>query len=694
MLKSTDWFEYIHILVMVSLVKFYTKKAAAYYSLLSIVLIITAGFTNAQEAKNTKVDSLQDELQKTVADTSKIILLCKLADETRLSEPHVALQYAQTALKLSEKIEFKKGKINANYQMAIINKDIGNYSLALEISIAVYNQSIKTGDKKSIINALSVIAEIYRLTNNASKSLENYFLALKMAEELKDSTRIFNALGNIAMVYSYQGKYNKAQEINFKIAKFFKRTKNQYALGLTYSNIAAIYFIEKKINEAIKYYTFSKEASMLANDLSSVAISLNNIGSCLQEQGRYKDAMKYFFQSLYFANKVGDKRGKMAVHKSISDLNALTGNYRDAYEFNLKYTALKDSIFDEQKMSDIAKMSAKYETDKKQKEIEILNKEKENQIIKKEADDRRKNIIILSITAGLILVIIFSFFLINRFNFIRKQKNIIEKKNIEITDSINYAKRIQEAILPTDDEFETAFPDSFVLFKPKDIVSGDFYWISTNPKEFPAIDKVQGENWKVKNPLVAAVDCTGHGVPGSLMSMMGNSLLNKIVDTHKISKPNEILNTLRTEIINSLKQHSEKENKDGMDIALCTVYDDKIEFAGANNPIYVIRKNGNLEELKTDKMPIGYSGVELKPYTNHSVKMEEGDSFYIFTDGYADQFGGKGNKKFKYKKLKDLLITINSQSMQRQKEILSETIENWRGINEQTDDILIIGIRI
>lgn len=382
------------------------------------------------------------------------------------------------------------------------------------------------------------------------------------------------------------------------------------------------------------------------------------------------------------------------AYRVLSEAYKLIGYTAEELKYYKLYTQTKDSLLNENSATQMIKMSAIYETDKKQKEIELLNQEKEkNETISAE-QEKRKNVIIYSSIAILAIVTFFSIFLFKRYRLTKQQNKIIEEKNKDITDSINYAQKIQSSILPSDEDFKIAFPESFVLYKPKDIVSGDFYWIGTNPNEFPAIDKAKGENWKVKNPLIAAVDCTGHGVPGSLMSMLGNSLLNKIVDTHKITKPNEILNALRIEIINSLKQHGENENKDGMDIALCIAYDDKIEFAGANNPIYIIRKNGILEEIKADKMPIGYSGLELKPYINHSVQMEKGDSFYLFTDGYADQFGGKEEKKFKYKQLKELLISIYSEPMETQKEVLNETIEKWKGVNEQTDDILIIGIKV
>jgi serine phosphatase RsbU (regulator of sigma subunit)/ligand-binding sensor domain-containing protein len=260
-----------------------------------------------------------------------------------------------------------------------------------------------------------------------------------------------------------------------------------------------------------------------------------------------------------------------------------------------------------------------------------------------------------------------------------KQKEVIELKNKDITDSINYAKRIQEAILPTRENFNSLFPESFILFKPKDIVSGDFYWLSE----------------KNGMALIAAADCTGHGVPGAFTSMIGNALLNEIVNDRTILEPGKILDALREGIIKALKQSGkEGESKDGMDISLCAI-DFKameLQYAGAYNPLFLIR-NGELIEIKADKYPIGISDRRSQ-FTNHKMELKKGDTFYIFSDGYADQFGGPDGKKYMRKRFKELLLEMQHISMEVQGRALDKSIVNWQGANEQVDDILIIGIRM
>jgi len=260
---------------------------------------------------------------------------------------------------------------------------------------------------------------------------------------------------------------------------------------------------------------------------------------------------------------------------------------------------------------------------------------------------------------------------------IREHVSIIEEKNKNITDSINYAKRIQQAILPSDEEIRKSLPDSFILYQPKDVVSGDFYWFAEREGKI----------------FIAAVDCTGHGVPGAFMSMVGSALLNEIVNERHVTDAGKFLDTLREGIIKAMKQTgAEGENKDGMDIAMCVLDKNKIQFAGANNPVWTV-SNGVLREIKGDKQPIGIHFIS-KPFTSHNVELQKGDCVYIFTDGYADQFGGIQGKKFKYKQLQEMLVSIHDKPMSEQKKMLNETIEKWKGSLEQVDDVLVIGMRI
>jgi phosphoserine phosphatase RsbU/P len=264
---------------------------------------------------------------------------------------------------------------------------------------------------------------------------------------------------------------------------------------------------------------------------------------------------------------------------------------------------------------------------------------------------------------------------------IERQRDEIAEHQKSITDSIKYAKRIQTAILPPDDYISKNLPDSFILYQPKDIVSGDFYWMNTHKDDV----------------FIAAVDCTGHGVPGAFMSIVGNNQLNHAVNVQGAQNPAQILNELNLGVTNTLRQKKVKYSvKDGMDIALCAINtkDKKIQFAGAYNPLYLIR-DGEFQKIKGDKFPIGaFLGEDLQKFTNHEFELKKGDIFYIFSDGYADQFGGPDGRKFMYKPFRELLMKIHKEPMERQKEILYETLTQWRGDEVQVDDIIVIGIRI
>ncbi|MDQ3048518.1 MAG: SpoIIE family protein phosphatase [Bacteroidota bacterium] len=269
-----------------------------------------------------------------------------------------------------------------------------------------------------------------------------------------------------------------------------------------------------------------------------------------------------------------------------------------------------------------------------------------------------------------------------------RQKEEIETKNQElevlykhVTDSIKYAKRIQEAILPPDSLVKRVLPNSFVLYKPKDIVSGDFYWI----------DEKYGKT------MFAAVDCTGHGVPGAFMSIVGYNILKHVVNNNNFTNPALILDSLNEGVSETLHHgHEASAAKDGMDLSFCTIDFNTLElqYAGAYNPLYLIR-NGELMQTKADKFPIGlFLGEEKKKFTNHSIQLQKGDCVYIFSDGYADQFGGPNGKKFMANHFRELLLEVHKHPIDKQKEVLNRTIEEWRGPLDQVDDILVIGVKI
>ncbi len=335
----------------------------------------------------------------------------------------------------------------------------------------------------------------------------------------------------------------------------------------------------------------------------------------------------------------------------------------------------------------------KYEKKKLTDSLEFAKEQevKDLAIAKQEAQLKQEKTQRIALYGGLLVIIIFAGFVYNRFRIsqqqkkiielqkveVEQQKEVVEEKNKEILDSIHYAKRIQAAILPPDKSVKELLPNSFILYKPKDIVAGDFYWLEKKNNQI----------------LFAAADCTGHGVPGAMVSVVCNNGLNRSVREHGLTNPGEILNKTR-EIVIAEFEKSEDEVKDGMDIALCSLEGGTLQYAGANNPLWIVR-NGvdEIEEIKADKQPIG-KYAEPKPYTNQTIQVDKGDTIYIFSDGYVDQFGGEKGKKLKAANFKKLILSIQNQSLEKQKEIINKTFEDWKGDLEQLDDVCIIGVRI
>lgn len=293
------------------------------------------------------------------------------------------------------------------------------------------------------------------------------------------------------------------------------------------------------------------------------------------------------------------------------------------------------------------------------------------------------------ISAGVFLILGFILFRLTR-NFLRKEERIkqelviskkeIEHQNNKITESINYARRIQDSILPKNKLIKEFLPDSFILYMPRDIVSGDFYWFTELEDSF----------------VVAAADCTGHGVPGALMSMIGNTMLTNVVKLKGLSKPSEVLFQLRKDLLEALETDGGKASKDGMDIALVIVDKQKnvMQYAGAYNSLYMVR-NGELTETKATKQPIGsHIKRQNEPFDNYEIALEKGDNFYIFSDGYVDQFGGPEGRKLGSKRFKELLNGIHTLSMDDQKVELEKTMMEWKGDTAQLDDILVMGFKI
>jgi len=634
----------------------------------------------------TKIDSLENLLKTKITDTIRVNTLNALAGKLKYYNVDTAILLAKQAAALASRINFPKGEAKAYHTASEGSYEQGDYPKQMGYLVKELKIEEELNNRKNIASIINSIGVAYANLSDYSKALEYlfealkieeeletpltslfligvlyyqqsihpiirsesrgefeefndraltyYFKELKIAEELKDTSWIFVSIGLVHLEQANEANssdnYQKADSLYKKaLGYFFKsleiegelETKNFGNTFQAYSSIGNIYQnlgdLSFKTLDKDNYYDKALFYYFKASEMSTEPMVLSNIGSLYTKRKKYKEAERYLLQASEISKEKSLENhfytlDEIHVEQALSLLYEETGRWQKAFEYNKKVMVLKYSLFNEEKDKAITRREMQYEFDKEQ---ERQKAEQEKKDIEKAAESKRQKVIIWSVSGGLLLLVVFAFFIANRLRITRRQKTVIEEqkelvdeKNKEILDSITYAQRIQEAILPTDKLIKEHLPNSFVLFKPKDIVSGDFYWLEAN-------------NGKV---MFAAVDCTGHGVPGAFVSIVGHSGLNRAVNDFGKTRPAEILDTLN-ELVEDTFAKSESEIKDGMDIALCCLdlQNKTIEYAGANNPLYYIQ-NGEVQEIKGDKQPIGRH-EDRQPFINHTLDINEGD---------------------------------------------------------------------
>ncbi len=588
------------------------------------------------------------------------------------------LEYWEQELILKKHIGNKSEIGTALNNVGVIYKNIGDYQKA----IGYYQENLEIqkelNDTQKIAWSLSNIGNIYYSFGvDFDKALEYFQKGLTYFEILKDTTYIAQSLLNVGLIYQERVKYPEALKYFEKSMKYAELKDNKLLAALAKNSISIINVKLGNYKMGIKYSTQAMEVFRQEGDNKGLATCYNTLGEAYYKTGYLEKSLEYYFNAVNLNKEIGLKKEIADLYKEISFVYSLKGEYAKAYTYYKKYSEKKDSVLSDTYMKTIEDVNTKYKTAEKEKEI-TSQKFTISQAVEK---DKRKNILIYSIIVVFVVVCGFSVLLFRQFRQIRAQRDQIIHQKQEITDSIHYASRIQRAILPLKETAERLLPEHFILYKPRDIVSGDFYWMSH----------------KGSRVFFTAADCTGHGVPGAFMSMLGTAFLNEIIN--KVDNPTTdiILGDLRKQVVSSLHQTGkEGESKDGMDMALCMIDRETmmLEYSGANNPLYIVRKC-ELLEFKADKMPIGfYHEKNDKLFTRHELKLEKGDTIYLTSDGYVDQFGGPDKRKFMKKKFKELILSIENMSMDAQRDFLDKTIEDWRGELDQIDDIMVMGVRV
>ena len=647
---------------------------------------------------------------KTQPDTNRLKAMHKIAWNGYLySKPDSAFYFAQMGYDFAESVSNKKlmaGALNTQGASFYIRAD---YAKAIDYLARSLKIQEELGNKKGIAASLSNIGMIYNNQGDYAKAIDYYSRSLKIQEELGDKKGIAGSLNNIGNIYSDQGDYAKAMEYYSRSLKIYEELGDKGGIAACLNNIGLIYQDQGDYTKAIDYYTRSLKIKEEIGDKNGIAGSLNNIGIIYYNQGDYAKALGKSTKTLSIAQEIGNVESIKYASKNLWKTFKKLGNHSQALEMHELYIEMRDSMLSIENKEAIIQQEFKY---KYEKEQALADAKHQEQMALSAEREKRQKLIAYSAGGGLVMVLLFAFFILNRLQVTRRQKKVIEeqkqkveqqkqvveeqkqkveqqkqvveeqKQKVEeqkkdITDSIRYAENIQKALLPAEDDL-SLLPEGFVLFQPKDIVSGDFYWMQHHK------DKV----------YFAACDCTGHGVPGAFMSMIGSSLLDEAVVEKGITKPNEIFFEVRKGFINALKQTEESgTQKDGMDAVLCSWNKNgTLEYSLAYNPLLIIRK-GEILETKADKQPVGFHTGAQKPFTHHELKLEKGDTVYLFSDGYPDQFGGPKDKKFMMKNFKKLLLSIQDKTMNEQKSILETTMAEWKGDTEQVDDILVMGVR-
>jgi len=567
----------------------------------------------------------------------------------------------------------------------------------------------------------------FYLLNRERECLENWLKTEKIAKSQNDTSFMLRINNNIAIVYSTTGREKEALKI-FTDQKEIYETKKDTA-GIITSSINMSTLIKNKdsiillLNNALNLAqeSSSNDHTDYTNIFANLAATYLDTNS--KKTFSLKKAKACLDSLILFANEQSDVESKILYYGTISEYYMLKNQYNLAlknakkgaelskqmtgltspellsklYEIHKKLKNYKKANLYLEEMVEnkdsLEKLSAKeditkYESEKEfeiQQKLDSLKyldeiKIQQAETKAKEEEIKTQKIIEGVLFVGILLVIGFLGFVYKQLNTTKKQKVVIEEKQQEISDSINYAKRIQDAMMTSSVYLKDTLPKSFIFFKPKDVVSGDFYWIYKDQED---------------NIFFTVADCTGHGVPGAFMSMIGTSLLNEIIIEKEIKDTDKILHEMRAQIIKSLGQEQEGGQKDGMDISLCklNMKNKSVEFSGAHNSLVHVRD----EELKTyrgDHQPVGLLLGDKKPFTKHKVKLKKNDMLYIYSDGYQDQFGGEKGKKYMAAKFKNQLLKISKETEDQQLSLLDKEFSSWIKDYEQVDDVCVMGVRI
>ena len=633
-----------------------------------------------------------------------------------------AITYYNKSLVIEEKTGNKLGVAQSYNNIATVWYAQGNYQKSLEYHNRALEIKIKIKDRASIAKTLNNIGNIHNERGNYPKALEYYLESQKIKEQVKDTLALAQTLANISTVYVAMSNDSLAMERNQQALILRRKIDDKNGIASSLLMLGDSYFKIDSLDSAEELYRESIAIYTKLGNQTGISDGLSNVGNVLGKKGHYNDAIRYAKSALKIKKKIGAQKGIGNLYELLAKLHYTKHKYKltilysdssvriadqlksgslvldnygirhkafnrmkqmdSAYIYSQKMFWMYDSLKSKQNGKMVLEMQAQFDSEKKDQQILLLEKNNEIQALglRRQRIIRNTTFLIALLALGLAAIAFYSYHVKKRSNTIlEKQRSEIEKQKQAITDSITYARQIQAAMLPPNELLNKLSKNHLVYYKPRDIVSGDFYWMQ-----------------EIKDEIAFAVaDSTGHGVPGAFMSMLGISFLNDITGKMGYIKPNAVLNELRLRIKDSLRQTGKKgEQQDGIDMAFCTINKRnlKLKYAGAHIPLWLLR-NGELRVIKATRNPVGVYRKEI-PFELHEIYLVPGDSIYLFSDGFADQISQKNGKKYKTDRLKKFILSISHLPIKEQLARLNIEFLDWKGNERQVDDVLVVSVKI
>jgi tetratricopeptide (TPR) repeat protein len=612
------------------------------------------------------------------------------------SDFYRAQEYYTQAMKFATEMGVKTFQAYLLETIGDVYRLQNDYATALNYYNQALEMAFKINSKPRMLGCYEAIGDVYRLEDDTTKSFAYFNKAIPLCRELKDDNGIAFCYSLMGDAYISVNNYTKAYEYYSMAMELSKKVGSKNYMAFLNAGIAETYFHSGYYKDAIDYYLKALSLDSVVGDKNYISLAYKGLGEVYLKTGDFQKAKKCLALGLQAGKEANSLNDMSAAAETSYELAEKMNDYKTALDMHKLYMQMKDS---ESSTSNVKKFAA---AEYRAKEITLkAEQEKEKAVLladdaRKEAEVKKQKILTYGFIGGFLSLLLFAIFIYRSLQRNRKQtqiiseqKELVETKNKEILDSITYAKRLQDAILPHPDEIKKHLPHSFILYKPKDIVAGDFYWMW---RETTSRHSSSGEVQEDLT-LIAACDCTGHGVPGAMVSVVCSNVLNSAVKEFGITEPGKILDKARELLIETFEK-SGNDVADGMDISLCSINTQtgEVQWSGANNSLWYAQDNV-LKEIDPDKQPIGkYENAQ--PFTTHKLQLKKGDTLYLFTDGYADQFGGPKGKKFKYKQLQELMVESGKLPMEEQKLLLEKSLTQWQGGLEQVDDILIMGIQL